>query len=235
MAHPQQLEFLEILAKQMPRYFRDAKVLEIGSLNINGSIRQFFDRCDYIGIDVAEGRDVDLVCQGQEFDAPDDSFDHVVSCETMEHNPYWKETFANMIRLCRPGGLVTMACATYGRGEHGTSRSSSLDSPLTVNMGWEYYQNLAKKDFTRNFDFSSNFSRFGFWENWNSYDLYCAGIKRCSECTPETARQWEQLETAVYNATRHYNASLRSKLRKFLAATLGETGFTITRKLRRQF
>ena len=233
MAHQEQLEFIETLSKHFPQFFLKVKVLEIGSLDINGSIRKFFDQCEYIGIDVAEGNGVDVVCQGQNYDDPDNSFDHVISCETMEHNPYWKETFTNMVRLCRPGGLVTMACATSGRGEHGTSRTSSLDSPLTVKMGWEYYQNLTKKDFTRHFNFSSNFSRFRFWENWDSYDLYFAGIKRSPECTSETARQWEQLETSVYNVTSHYNASLRSKLRKILASTLGETGFTITRKLRR--
>ncbi len=192
MAHPHQLEFIGILAKHMPRFFRKAKVLEIGSLDINGSIRGFFNQCEYIGIDVAEGKCVDVVCQGQEYDASNDSFDHVVSCETLEHNPYWKETFTNMIRLCRPGGLVSMSCATSGRGEHGTARTTSQDSPLTVKMGWDYYRNLAKRDFTRAMDLQARFSYYRFWENWIAYDLYFAGIKRESELTVESAGQWEE-------------------------------------------
>src|SRR5690606_19424692 len=103
-------------------FFRGTRVLEVGSLDLNGSVRSNFSGCDYLGIDVAAGPGVDLVCQGQDYDAPDGSFDVVTSCEAMEHNPYWRETFANMLRLCRPGGLILMTCATTGRGEHGTTR-----------------------------------------------------------------------------------------------------------------
>ena len=175
MAHPHQLEFIGILAKRLPRFFRKAKVLEIGSLDINGSIRGFFNECEYIGIDVAEGKCVDVVCQGQEYDASNDSFDHVVSCETLEHNPYWKETFTNMIRLCRPGGLVSMSCATSGRGEHGTARTTSQDSPLTVKMGWDC-TGTRKTGFHSSNGFAGPFFIYRFWENWIAYDLYFAGI-----------------------------------------------------------
>ncbi len=79
-------------------------MLEIGSLDVNGTVRQHFEKCDYRGLDVAEGPGVDIVCQAQDYDAPIGSFDTVVCCEVMEHNPHWAETFANMLRLCQPGG-----------------------------------------------------------------------------------------------------------------------------------
>ena len=46
---------------------------------------------------------------------PTASFDVVISCECFEHNPYWRETFLNMTRVLRPGGLFVLTCATTGR------------------------------------------------------------------------------------------------------------------------
>src|SRR5664279_1442631 len=112
MSHASQLEFVGITKSLFPEMFVQKKVLEVGSLDINGSIRGFFENCDYTGLDVAPGPGVDLVCQGQDYDAPSESFDVVISCEVMEHNPFWEQTLKNMIRLTKPGGLMVMSCAT---------------------------------------------------------------------------------------------------------------------------
>lgn|SRR4030065_51675 len=235
MAHTQQLEFIEILAKHMPRFFQNAKVLEIGSLDIHGSIRQFFDQCRYIGIDIAEGKGVDLVCQGQEYDAPSDSFDHVVSCETMEHNPFWKETFTNMIRLCRPGGLVSMTCATTGREEHGTTSVNPGYSPLTIDMGWEYYRNLTVRDFLKSWDLHELFLHYRFWVNWSSFDLYFAGIKLGSELTNVDTGGWIKIQNEVDETMKRYNSSMRSILYKVIAYIFGDVGYKIGRKIKHLF
>jgi hypothetical protein len=42
MSHQQQLDFVASVKAQFPEYFSQAKVLEVGSLDINGSVRQFF-------------------------------------------------------------------------------------------------------------------------------------------------------------------------------------------------
>jgi len=232
MASAVQHEFIEILARHLPGYFRGAKVLEVGSLDVNGSIRPFFDHCEYIGIDVAEGDGVDVVCQGQDYDGPDDSFDHVVSCEAMEHNPAWKETFANMIRLCRPGGMVSMTCAAIGRREHGTTRSSPESSPLTVHMGWDYYRNLSPGDFSDAFDLGTHFAHHGFWHNWAAYNLYFAGIKRGTERAGESALEWQAFERAVDRAMLRHNVAVKSVLHRVKARTLGEAGIGFLRKFR---
>ena len=114
MAHRQQQAFVATIKMAFPSYFAGSRVLEVGSLNINGSVRQHFSGGQYIGLDVGPGPGVDVVCQGQDYDAPDGSFDVVISCECLEHNPFWRETFENMLRLCRPGGLVIMTCASTG-------------------------------------------------------------------------------------------------------------------------
>ncbi len=178
MAHPEQLAFVAAVRLAFPGFFNAGRALEVGSLDINGSIRGFFDGNAYIGIDVAAGPGVDTVCQGQDYDAPDDSFDTVISCEVMEHNPFWAETIRNMIRVCRPGGLVVMTCATTGRPEHGTTRSEAADSPLTIDLGWEYYRNLTEQDIRQALPLHDLLRPVAFFSNLVSHDLYLIGFKR---------------------------------------------------------
>lgn len=176
MSHHYQREFVEITKSLFPEMFAGRKVLEIGSLDINGTIRGLFENCDYTGLDIAPGPGVDMVCEGQKYEAPSASFDVVISCEVMEHNPFWDDTLKNMIRLLRPGGLMVMSCATTGRKEHGTTRSDPAASPLTIEHGWEYYRNLTEKDIVRKTDLSS-LSACGFATNWDAWDLYFLGVK----------------------------------------------------------
>lgn len=174
MAHLQQFEFVRNLSKKFPDSFNKAKVLEVGSLDINGSIRQFFTDCHYIGLDIGKGKGVDIVCFGEQYDAPDSSFDTTGSCECFEHNPEWLATFKNMIRLTKSGGLVFFTCATEGRAEHGTSRTSRADAPFCG----DYYRNLVESDFTKEIDFKEIFSEFAFMSQNVTHDLYFYGIKK---------------------------------------------------------
>lgn len=178
MSHPQQIQYIDSVKKQYKEHFINKCVLEVGSLNINGSVRPFFENCAYIGLDVSPGPCVDVVCLGHEYDMPDGSFDTVISCECFEHNPYWVETFQNMIRLCKPGGLIIMTCATEGRPEHGTKEKEPESSPLTVGLNWNYYKNLVKEDFESHFDLTNIFKTHSFQTNTQSKDLYFHGIKK---------------------------------------------------------
>lgn len=174
MAHPEQRDFFSKMRSRFPEAFNCSSVLEIGSLNINGTVRDFFKAENYLGVDVAEGAGVDLVIQGQDIDAADDWFDCVVSAECFEHNPYWVETFANMVRMSNR--FVFFTCATEGRAEHGTTRTTPQDSPLTLD--WDYYRNLTEDDFRAHFNFDDLFEDYGFEVNAVSHDLYFYGIKR---------------------------------------------------------
>lgn len=175
MAHQQQFDFVKICQQKYPNAFSQAKVLEVGSLDINGSVRQFFIDCDYLGIDVGEGKGVDLVCQGQEFQGKAYSFDTAISCECFEHNPYWIATFENMHRVVKKGGLVVISCATTGRAEHGTKATSPEDAPL---VEWDYYKNLTEEDFKKAFELDRMFSEYEFSTNEQTHDLYFYGVKK---------------------------------------------------------
>ncbi|WP_158932529.1 class I SAM-dependent methyltransferase [Acidisphaera sp. S103] len=207
MAHPEQLEFVHKVQSAFPSFFTGSKTLEIGSLDINGTIRKFFKGGSYTGLDVAEGPGVDVACQGQEYDGPSNDFDTVISCEVMEHNPHWRETMTNMIRICRPGGLVIMTCATIGRKEHGTTRTDPADSPLSVGLGWEYYKNLTARDFKTIDSLRSDLDFFSFFTNWASRDLYFLGFKKGATPPTDARKQFAIMR-------RHYiGANLASGLR----------------------
>lgn len=178
MAHRQQFDFVNRVKLMYPTSFFQKKVLEVGSLNINGTVRDFFTDCEYLGIDVGPGRCVDLVCEGQNLDHPDNTYDTTLSCECFEHNPFWSETFLNMHRMTKPNGLIFMSCATTGRMEHGTSRTSPSDSPLTISNGWEYYKNLTEQDFREKMNIDDMFSKYKFEVGTTHPDLYFYGIKK---------------------------------------------------------
>jgi SAM-dependent methyltransferase len=187
MAHPEQFEFFASVRQHLPEHFSGARVLEVGALNISGTVRDLFTQCDYTGVDLAAGPGIDLACPGQMLAFPSGHFDTVISAECFEHNPYWRETFANMLRMCRPGGLVIVSCATLGRKEHGTTRSAPQASPLTVEARWDYYRNLDARDLARAAHLPGWLSQWKCWTNHISHDLYFVGLRQGGSTTLATA------------------------------------------------
>lgn len=172
MAGRAQQLFVSTIKYYCPGYFSNSKVLEIGSCDINGSIRSLFGFCEYIGVDICEGPSVDLVKRGEELDFPSCHFDMVVSCQCFEHNIYWPATLANMIRMLRPGGLCIITCATIGMFEHGTRRMFPSSS-LTANdySIQDYYMNLLPSDLKRT-NLLRHFGDYIFFHSWQSGDLF---------------------------------------------------------------
>jgi SAM-dependent methyltransferase len=178
MAHAEQTGFIRVMRDFVFPF--NGSVLEIGSYQVNeiGSLRQIFSGCSYTGVDLAEGPGVDIVASGHDIDLTADSFDVTLSSECFEHNPFWRETFANMNRMTKPGGVVIITCASRGRIEHGTARSAKPHySPGTKAIGWNYYMNLTQNDFERSFNISRMFSKSHFYYVKSSHDLYFFGVK----------------------------------------------------------
>ena len=226
MAHADQFEFVGLIKKHFPTAFAGGKVLEVGSLDINGSVRSFFAADSYTGVDVAEGPGVDEVCQGQLVDHPTGAFDVVISCECMEHNPYWVETLSNMFRMTKPGGLVIISFATTGRAEHGTSRTAGSDSPLSISIGWEYYRNISMSMFKRSFGFDYWFDDFVMLPNWHNCDLYFVGVKKPSA----SGKALGPLRADLQNRFRPAH-SLRSLCVSIAARSFGEAGVGVLRAI----
>lgn len=180
MSHYNQQQFCERTKQRYPHYFKNKKVLDIGSLDINGSNKVFFENCDYLGIDVGEGNNVDFVAIGHEFEGPDNYYDTIITTEALEHDMYYEKTIKNVMRMLKPGGLFLFTCATTGRPEHGTRRTAPSDSPLlgSISVEWsDYYKNLTKGDIKSIEGFTYVFPD-GIFEIGNrGVDLYFVGIK----------------------------------------------------------
>ncbi len=180
MAHIQQMFFIENIAKHFIEYFINKKVLEVGSFDINGSVRSLFKDCDYIGIDILAGNGVDCVCRGEDFEGHANSFDVVISSEMFEHNIEWVKCFLNMLRLLKKDGLMVFTCASAGRMQHGTQKYFPELSPGTVANGSDYYKNLTKNDIETIVDLKVFFEVYAFYEDRTSADLYFFGIGKKS-------------------------------------------------------
>ena len=92
-------------------------VLEIGSYNVNGSVRPLFNG-PYTGIDHCEGPGVDAVMEANHLNFVDDTFDVVVSTSQLEHDPYFWETLPEVARVLRPGGYFILCTVSTGFGIH---------------------------------------------------------------------------------------------------------------------
>jgi SAM-dependent methyltransferase len=134
--HNEQMNFVRRVRDRFPKHFDRTNVLEVGSLNVNGSVRDLFRQPTlYLGLDLGPGPGVDHVCHGADFQGgPAAGWDVVISCEAFEHDHRAAQTFQNMISLTRPGGLVVVTCATVGREEHGTAKHNPGCSPHTLNF-----------------------------------------------------------------------------------------------------
>ena len=178
--HSEQQQFVRLVKRVFPAHFHRVAVLEVGSYDVNGSVRPMFDASRHLGIDLVAGPAVDLVCSGHEFRS-EERFDVAVSTECFEHNPFYAETFLNMVRHVRPGGMVLFTCASEGRPEHGTGRCDPASSPGSAGLFQDYYRNLTEADFA-GLDMPSLFSEFCFLRNAVAHDLYFVGI------TPDAGR-----------------------------------------------
>ena len=128
-------------------------------------MRPLFDAAPYVGIDLAPGPGVDVVASGHDF-GRDRSFATVVTTECLEHDAGWATTLANIVRVLQPGGVLILTCATTGRHEHGTARTSPAMSPSTS----DHYRNLVGADVVGAL---GDGMRVDFVATcWSSFDLY---------------------------------------------------------------
>lgn len=191
MAHKEQVKFCNKVKDLFPNKFSNVKVLDVGSFDVNGNDRGMFKNSEYIGIDILEGDNVDVICPAQEYDALDETFDTIISCECFEHNPFWKETIFNIIRMLKSGGLFLFTCATTGRPIHGVASENlimkdkdpnwkSLPNVLIKRDDWdnEYYKNLTEKDIRSIINLDGIFIDYYFEVEKEHSDLYFWGIKK---------------------------------------------------------
>ena len=181
--HIQATRFTEFVKKILPDFFINKRVLDVGSGDINGNNRFLFENCEYDGNDVIQVKNVTIVSKTKDLPFADDSFDTIISTECFEHDPEYKESFLKIYNMLKPDGLFCFTCASIGRPEHGTRRTSPYDSYGTIgnlkDMS-DYYKNLTEIDLNEILPLSKLFSVFDSYYNSNTKDLYFLGIKKGS-------------------------------------------------------
>ncbi len=106
----------------LKRHPVEGRVLEVGSLDVNGSIRPLFAderRFDsYVGVDIRDGKGVDIVAPGSSLPFPPKSFDCIVSTETLEHDDRFWLSVQEFYRVLSPGGYVLLTTCGNGYPQH---------------------------------------------------------------------------------------------------------------------
>lgn len=91
------------------------RVLDIGSLNVNGSTKHLFmDATEYTGIDFRDGKDVDMVMNAhntlQYFGR--DAFDTIICMDMLEHDDAFWVTLDNIRAMLKQGGYLWVIMPT---------------------------------------------------------------------------------------------------------------------------
>lgn len=107
-----------------------ARVLDIGSLDINGSMFDY-DYCGAgpkwieqiacvvpIGLDIIEGRNVNLVANAHAMPLDDNSFDLVMCMSMLEHDTDPQATLNEAYRVLKPGKMLLLTTVDQTHGEH---------------------------------------------------------------------------------------------------------------------
>jgi len=181
--HEAQMMFCEEVKRKYPNYFNGVKVLDIGSMDINGNNRHLFENSEYVGCDLDEGPNVDSVCCSHEYPAKPESLDVVISTETFEHDRYLEKTIKHAVSIIRPGGLFLFTCATGSREQHGTTNHKPNDSPYTN----DHYQNVSEDMVVDVLDMEI-FDEYEFRKR-NGEDLYFYGVKKGERY--ENIEEWD--------------------------------------------
>jgi len=92
------------------------KILEIGSLNVNGSLREVSPSTfEYVGIDFENGNGVDIVISDPyELPFEDNSFEIIVSSSVFEHSEMFWLLYVEIMRVLKPRGLLYINAPSNG-------------------------------------------------------------------------------------------------------------------------
>jgi SAM-dependent methyltransferase len=122
------------------------RVLDVGSLDVNGNIKGEFSGMEYLGIDMRPGKNVDLVLNGHDIKShfQESEFDLVICFDTLEHDlEFWKTT-ENMKWVLKKNGWLLAGAPSIHHPRH--------------NYPYDYYR------FTRD-----SFSQYIFGDMTNVY------------------------------------------------------------------
>jgi hypothetical protein len=104
------------VADLLSRYaVRAGTVVDIGSMDVNGTYRHLFPECRYIGIDMEPGPGVDIVAsEPYRYPLSSSTADLVVSGQAFEHMEFFWLGWLDMCRIVKRGGLIFLLAPSRG-------------------------------------------------------------------------------------------------------------------------
>jgi SAM-dependent methyltransferase len=123
--HPEAYEFVKQALERDPLP-DSAAVLEIGSRIVNGSVRPLLPDAIHVGLDIRPGPGADIVSDCADYDGVQ-TFDAVISTETLEHMAEPEAAIRCAWRALKPGGLLILTAAAPEREPHGNDGGAVLE------------------------------------------------------------------------------------------------------------
>lgn len=109
---------LEAINQAFARLGRSAPILDVGSRDVNGTIRPLLPQgttiWGYVGIDWEGGPNVDARASGHELPFRDQTFGTVVCNSTLEHDPFFFLTVRELYRVAQNDATFVIGIPTYG-------------------------------------------------------------------------------------------------------------------------
>ena len=140
--HEQAMNYVAWARDQCPM---PGRVLELGSYNVNGSVRALWPaNVGWYGIDVRPGPGVNEVADARDYDG-NEEYDLVICTEMMEHCKYANRVLKSAYKSLKPGGNLIATMAGEGRAPHnGDGDPFDHKAP-----GAEWYANVTEASLRR--------------------------------------------------------------------------------------
>lgn len=93
---------------------KDKIVLDVGSTDPYLTLRNIFKEYTYVGLDLVDGPNVDIVYEHGKFPYPDNHVDIIVSSSCFEHDEFFWVTFLEMCRVLKTDGYIYINVPSSG-------------------------------------------------------------------------------------------------------------------------
>lgn len=118
--HSSSMELMKFFIETyIPKTSDKKLVLDIGSMNVNGTYKDLLSpemSCEYIGLDMSPGDNVDLVVDNPYFweNIASESVDFLITGQTFEHIKFFWKTMEEIKRVLKKGGYCFIIAPSTG-------------------------------------------------------------------------------------------------------------------------
>lgn len=114
--HPTAMEGAREFFLKYSREFSEPTIVEIGSQDVNGSLREVAPPSKYVGLDFQAANGVDIVLEdAYHFPLEDEFADIVITSSCFEHSEMFWLTFLEGVRILKPNGLFYINAPSRGQ------------------------------------------------------------------------------------------------------------------------